>query len=46
VSQTAVTRTPRLADNWTTAEPIAPVAPLTSTRCPLPILAFLIMVRA
>ena len=40
VSQTAVTLAPRLFRSWTAAEPMAPVAPLTRTCCPLPIFAF------
>src|SRR5688572_9047523 len=39
VPQTAVTLTPRLFNNWTAAEPIAPVAPSTRTSCPLVIFA-------
>jgi hypothetical protein len=46
VSQTAVTCTSRLASSWTAAEPMAPVAPLTRTRCPARIFAFLMFARA
>jgi hypothetical protein len=35
VPQTAVTVAPRLLASWTAAEPMAPVAPLTSTSWPL-----------
>jgi hypothetical protein len=46
VPQTAVTRAPRPFRSWTAAEPMAPVAPLTRTSCPLRALAFRIRASA
>jgi hypothetical protein len=45
-SQVAVTSAPRLFNSWTAAEPMAPVAPLTRTCCPLRIFALLMNERA
>ncbi len=44
--QTAVTIAPIRFRSWTAAEPIAPVAPLTSTCCRLSIFDLLIIERA
>jgi hypothetical protein len=46
VAQTAVTTAPSRFKSWTAAEPIAPVAPFTSTCCPLWIFALLMNERA
>ena len=46
VAQTAVTLAPRLFNSCTAAEPIAPVAPYTSTSCPRRIFAALMSDRA
>ncbi len=46
MSATAVTTAPSSLSSWIAAEPIAPVPPMTSTRCPSLILALVMSERA